>query len=168
MDPQIADIVARFLHVAGAVTWMGHNWSNVVHTPRYKRVLPQDPPAAHATVFIAASKREHGIFRYASLIVLATGVFMLWRRGEMVEALTLSGPYAVLGLGVWIGLAMVLNVWLVLWPHQQKVLGFVAAPVEERLRCTRITFLSSRVNTVLSIAAIFCMVAGAHAAILLS
>jgi uncharacterized membrane protein len=167
MDPQIIDVTARFLHVAGVITWVGHNWSNVVHMPRYKGTLPEDPPAAKAAVFLAASKREHGIFRYASLVVLATGAFMLWRRDELVEAVTLSGPYALLGIGVWIGLAMVLNLWLVLWPHQKKVLGFAPAPVEERLRCTRITFMSSRVNTVLSFATIFCMVAGSHAAILL-
>lgn len=167
MDLQIVDATARFIHVAGVVTWMGHNWSNVVHTPRYKRILPDDPPAAAAAVFLAASKREHAIFRYASLVVLATGIFMLWRRNEIVEALTLSGPFALLGIGVWIGIAMVLNLWFVLWPHQKKVLGFIPAPVEERLRCTRITYMSSRANTFLSVATIFCMIVGSHAAILL-
>ena len=57
---------------------------------------------------------------------------------------------------------MVLNLWLIMWPHQKKVLGFVEAPIAERLRCARITFLSSRVNTVLSIATLVLMVAGAH------
>jgi uncharacterized membrane protein len=168
MDWHIIDAAARFMHIAGAIIWIGHNWSNVVHTPRYKGVLPADPPAAASQVFIAASKREHGIFRYASLLVLATGLFMLWRRGEVGDALTLTGPAAVLGIGIWIGFAMVLNLWFVLWPHQKKVLGFVAAPVEERLRCSRITFVSSRVNTVLSVVAIFCMIAGAHAVMVLS
>lgn len=167
MDLQIVDVGARFLHVAGVVTWMGHNWANVVQRPRYRGVLPDDPPEASAAIFLAASKREHGIFRYASLVVLATGLFMLWSRHEVVDALTLTGPSAVLGAGVWIGFAMVLNLWFVLWPHQQKVLGFVPAPVDERLRCSRITFMSSRVNSVLSVATIFCMIVGAHAAILL-
>ena len=168
MDSQIIDAAARIAHIAGVVIWIGHNWSNVVHTPRYKGVLPADPPAAASEVFIAATKREHGVFRHASLLVLASGLFMLWRRGEVADALTLTGPAGVLGIGIWIGFAMLLNLWLVLWPHQKKVLGFVSAPVEERLRCSRITFLSSRVNTVLSVATLFCMVVGAHAAILLS
>jgi uncharacterized membrane protein len=38
------------------------------------------------------------------------------------------------------------------------------ATVEERLRCSRITFLASRTNTVLSIPTIFLMIAGAHGA----
>jgi len=89
---------------------------------------------------------------------------MAWRRSDLLDALTLTGPSTVLGLGIWIGFIMILNLWGVLWPHQKKVLGFVPASDAERIACTRITFVSSRVNTVLSIAAIVLMVAGAHAA----
>jgi len=161
MDLHTLDIAARILHIAGVIIWIGHNWVNVVQIPVFRRVLPADAEAASG-VFVAASKREHGIFRHASLVVLATGIFMLWRRGDLAEALALSGPSAVIGLGAWIGLVMVLNLWLVLWPHQKKVLGFVAAPLEERLRCARITFLSSRVNTTLSVITLMLMVIGAH------
>lgn len=101
-------------------------------------------------------------FRYASLVVLATGLLMLWNRDEIIEALTLSRPALWIGLGLWTGAFMLLNLWFVLWPHQKKTLGFTPAPVEERLRCTRITFLSSRVNSVLSLATLFFMIIGAH------
>jgi uncharacterized membrane protein len=61
---------------------------------------------------------------------------------------------------------MVLNLWLVLWPHQKKVLGFKPAPVEERIRCARVTFLSSRTNTMLSIPLLVFMASGHHGALL--
>jgi uncharacterized membrane protein len=162
MDLPLFDFLARILHIAGVIIWIGHNWVNVVHMPVFRGVLPADPPEAAREVFIGASKREHGIFRHASLLVWITGIFLLWRRGDLADALLLSGPSAVIGLGAWIGTLMVLNLWLVMWPHQKKVLGFVAATVPERLRCARITFLSSRVNTVLSVATLALMVAGAH------
>ena len=54
------------------------------------------------------------------------------------------------------------NLWLVLWPHQKKVLGLVPASIEERLRCSRITHLSSRTNTMLSVPLLFFMAAGSH------
>ena len=130
----------------------------------YRRVLPQDPPEAARAVFLAASKREHGVFRYASLVVWASGMVMLWSRGEIIDAYTFSGSSLWIGLGVWSGTIMVLNLWLVLWPHQKKVLGYVEATVEERLRCTRITFLSSRANSFLSLATLFFMVSAAHGA----
>ena len=167
MDAVLFDVTLRWLHIASVVIWIGHNWQNVVTNPRYRAVLPSDPDNVVKDVFIAASKREHGIFRYTSLIVLATGIVMLWRKDMLVEALTLSGPSATLGAGIWLGLVMTMNLWFVMWPHQKKVLGFVAAPVEERLRCTRITFRSSRTNTVLSVPTMFLMVAGAHGANLL-
>ncbi|AGK56749.1 hypothetical protein HYPDE_25323 [Hyphomicrobium denitrificans 1NES1] len=165
MDFAVLDIAARLLHVAGVVIWVGHNWVNVVQIPVFRRVLPDGPPEAVRGVFIAASKREHGIFRHASLVVLATGLFMLWRRGDLVDALSLSGSSAIIGLGAWTGTLMVSNLWFVLWPHQKKVLGFVEASTEERLRCARITFLSSRVNTVLSIVTLTLMITGAHGGI---
>jgi uncharacterized membrane protein len=167
MDLSIVDVAARWLHVAGIVVWMGHNWVNVVNNPRYSAVLPAAPPEAVREVFVAASKREHGIFRHASLVVLVTGLFMLWWRGQFVDALTLTGSSATLGLGIWLGFLMVLNLWFVLWPHQKKVLGFVDATIEERLRCTRVTFVSSRANTVLSFPTMFLMIAGAHGAVLI-
>lgn len=162
MDLASLDLAARLLHVAGVIVWIGHNWVNVVQTPVFRRVLPADPPEAARDVFIAASKREHAIFRHASLVVVVSGLYLLWRRGDLAEALLLSGPSAVIGLGAWTGTVMALNLWLVMWPHQKKVLGFVAAPREERLRCARITFLASRTNTVLSVVTIVLMVAGAH------
>lgn len=164
MDPVVVDAAVRWLHIAGVVMWMGHNWHNVVITPRYLGVLPSDPAENIKDVFISASKREHGIFRYASLIVLATGILMLWRRDVLADALLLSGPPATLGAGIWLGLLMTLNLWFVMWPHQKKVLGFVPASVDERLRCSRITFVASRTNTVLSVPTMFLMVAGAHGA----
>lgn len=162
MDAIMHDVLLRWLHLAGVIIWVGHNWVNVVHNPVYRGVLPADPPEAAREVFIAASKREHGIFRHASLVVWLTGAAMLWHRGLLADALLLRSPAMTIGIGVWLGTIMVLNLWLVMWPHQKKVLGFIPASVEERLRCSRITFLASRVNTTLSVPTLFFMIGGAH------
>jgi uncharacterized membrane protein len=151
------DVASRILHILGILVWMGHNYANVIQNPKFKPAQPSDPGA-----MLAAMKREHGIFRYASLVVLATGFYMLWFRGNLVDALMLSGPSAVIGIGAWLGIIMVLNLWYVLWPHQKKVLGFIPADDNERIRCSRITFLSSRTNTILSFVTVFFMITGAH------
>jgi len=157
----LLDTLARWLHLLGILTWMGHNYANVIQHPRYQPVAAHDE-ASFAAMISGALKREHGTFRYASLITLASGLFMLWHRGLLADVLSLSGDAAVIGIGVWIGIIMVLNLWFVLWPHQKKVLGFVPVTQEERVRCSRITFLSSRTNTILSFPALFFMLAGAH------
>ena len=151
------DVAARLLHLVGILIWMGHNYANVIQNPKFKPAQPSDPGA-----MLAAMKREHGTFRYASLVVLVTGIYMLWYRGTLFDALMLSGPSVVIGIGVWLGIIMVLNLWFVLWPHQKKVLGFVPANDDERVRCSRITFLSSRTNTILSFVTLFFMITGAH------
>jgi len=153
----VLDVIARYLHIFSILVWMGHNYANVIQNPQFKPAQPSNREA-----MTAAMKREHGTFRYASLVALVTGIYMLWFRGMFVDVLTLSGHAAVMGVGVWLGIIMVLNLWFVLWPHQKKVLGFIPASDEERIRCSRITFLSSRTNTILSIATLFFMISGAH------
>ena len=151
------DVAARLLHLVGILIWVGHNYANVIQNPKFKPAQPSDPGA-----MLAAMKRVHGTFRYASLVVLVTGIYMLWYRGTLFDSLMLSGPSAVIGIGVWLGIIMVLNLWFVLWPHQKKVLGFIPANDDERVRCSRITFLSSRTNTILSFVTLFFMITGAH------
>ena len=162
MDLSTFDIVARWIHVIAVVTWVGHNYANAVQQPAFRTIAPDDPPEAARAVFLAALGREHALFRYASLVALVTGLFMLWYRGLLLDAYMLSGHAAVIGIGTWTGTIMVLNVWLLLWPHQRKVLGFTPATTEERIRCARITFLTARTNTILSFPTIFFMAVGAH------
>ncbi|MCW9035077.1 MAG: hypothetical protein OQJ97_12720 [Rhodospirillales bacterium] len=156
------DVLSRWGHLMGVIIWMGHNLANVVQNPYYKPASPTSPLEEVGKQFEKALKREHGIFRYASLVVLATGTYMLWYRDILADVLSLKGEYAILGIGVWVGVLMMLNLWFVLWPHQKKVIGFVPAPLEERIRCSRITFLSSRTNSMLAFPAVFFMGTGGH------
>ncbi len=166
MDLDVIDVVARWLHLMGVVVWLGHNYANVIQNPLYRPVGPNTPLEELEERLETALKREHAIFRHASLLVLASGAFMLWHREILRDVLTLQGGHAVLGIGVWLGLIMVANLWFVLWPHQKRVLGFVPATLEERIQCSRITFVSSRTNTILSFPSFFFMAAGAHSSFL--
>ena len=161
MDP-LLDLALRWTHFIAGIIWVGHNYSSVVQRPGWRPLA-----AAHLTDdtsprFQALLNREHGFFRWASVVAWSAGLLMLWQRGWLTGALTLDGALAPIGLGTWIGTLMMLNVWFVLWPHQQKVLGLVPASVDERLRCSRITHLSSRTNTMLSIPLLFFMAASSH------
>jgi hypothetical protein len=158
----LLDLSLRWCHIAAGIIWMGHNWVNVVQRPRFRPIAVTDGPESRSESVMEVLYREHAIFRYASIVSWLTGVLMLWRRAWLVDAFALSGYHAVIGMGVWIGTLMMLNVWLVLWPNQKKVLGFVPATPEERVHSSRITFLSSRTNTMLSIPLLFFMAASQH------
>jgi uncharacterized membrane protein len=162
MEGPLFDLTLRWLHFAGALIWIGHNYATAVTRPRYVPLAASDLADPDSPRQKQLLEREHGTFRYASLVTLGTGLLMLWHRGWLAGALRLEGGLAPIGLGLWIGVVMVLNLWFVLWPNQKRVLGFVRAPLDERLRCSRITFLSARVNTMLSIPLLFLMAASTH------
>jgi uncharacterized membrane protein len=55
------------------------------------------------------------------------------------------------------GLIMAFNVWFIIWPNQQKVLGLVEATADEKKRAGRVAMLASRTNTMLSIPMLYAM-----------
>lgn len=167
MDFALADLLLRWTHFIAAIIWLGHNYVNVILRPVFVPLALAGGPAATSADLEVRVWREHAIFRYASIVTWLAGVLMLWRQDRLVSAFMLQGYDALIGTGAWIGTLMMLNVWLVLWPNQKKVLGFVAATPEARAHAARITFLSSRTNTMLSIPLLVMMAAGSHGTFLL-
>lgn len=168
MEWPVFDLFMRWAHIIGALIWVGHNYANVVQRPNYRPLQREELSSNQGEVFMTLLNREHGTFRYASVVVWCSGVLMLWQRGWLIDAVTLNGYFAVIGTGFWLGTLMLLNLWLVLWPNQKKVLGFVPATLDERIRSSRITHLSSRTNTMLSIPLLFFMTASSHGLTLFS
>jgi uncharacterized membrane protein len=54
---------------------------------------------------------------------------------------------------------MAFNVWFIIWPNQKKALGIVPAEADAKKQAARLAMLTSRVNTMLSIPMLYCMVA---------
>jgi len=161
------DLALRWAHFLAGIIWVGHNYSNVVQRPTWRPLTAADLIDDRSPRFQALLNREHGFFRWASVVTWGAGVLMLSQHGWLAGAVALQGSLAPIGVGMYIGTLMMLNVWFVLWPHQKKVLGLVPAGIEERVRCSRITHLSSRTNTMLSIPLLFFMAAGSHGGFLL-
>jgi uncharacterized membrane protein len=79
--------------------------------------------------------------------------------GYIGAALSLQMGYHAIGLGMWLGIIMWFNVWFIIWPNQKKALGIVAVGAEEKAAAARKAGLTSRLNTLLSIPMLYCMVA---------
>ena len=93
------DLLARYAHLLFVLVWVGHNYANFIQNPRFVPLSNGIDTATLNRDLQRRMKREHGIFRYASLVVWASGMLMLWQRGWLEEALLLQGPLAVIGLG---------------------------------------------------------------------
>ncbi len=79
--------------------------------------------------------------------------------GYLVKALSLQPPNQAIGLGMWLGAIMWFNVWFIIWPNQKKALGIVTVTPEEKAAAAKLAGMTSRINTMLSIPMLFCMVA---------
>ena len=54
---------------------------------------------------------------------------------------------------------MAFNVWFIIWPKQKIALGMIQAEADVKAKAARLAGLTSRMNTLLSIPLLFCMVA---------
>ena len=152
MDGSNVELFFRWGHFLAGITWIGLlYYFNFVQVPFLKAVSAE----GKAEAFKHLVPRALAWFRYGALATWLFGAALLG--SHLGDAFMLKGPYAVIGMGSWLGTIMLLNVWLLIWPNQKKILGIVAATDEEKNKARRIAFLTSRVNTMLSLPMLFFM-----------
>lgn len=151
----------RWLHVLSGVMWVGLLWYfNFVQIPSMPKIPDEQKPAVSRVIAPAALFW----FRWAALSTVITGLLLALLNGYLVPALTLgivsgAAKHTAIGIGMWLGLIMAYNVWMIIWPNQQKVLGLVEATAEEKKAAARIALLTSRFNAMLSLPLLYFMVA---------
>jgi uncharacterized membrane protein len=136
--------------------WIGLLWYfNFVQIPSMPKIPDEQKPAVGKVIAPTALFW----FRWAALATVVTGLLLAWMSGYLATALSLQRPQTAIGIGMWLGLIMAFNVWFIIWPNQKKALGIVTVTPEEKPKAARLAMLTSRVNTMLSIPMLFCMVA---------
>jgi uncharacterized membrane protein len=157
LDYQYWVFVMLWLHVLSGVMWIGILWYfNFVQTPTMPKIEPAEHRAA-ITKFIAPAALFW--FRYGALATVLTGLAVAQMQGYLVQALTFQKGVYGIGIGMWLALIMAFNVWAIIWPNQKKALGLVPSAPEEKAAAARLAGMTSRINTMLSIPMLFCMVA---------
>ncbi len=150
----------RWLHIMSGVMWIGLLWYlNFVQVPTMPKIQPPEHTAA-INKFIAPNVLWW--FRYGALATVVTGLLLAWMNGYILQALTLKAPFHPIGLGMWMALIMAFNVWFIIWPNQQKILGLVQATDAEKAKARPIALYASRFNTMFSIGMLYCMAAQSH------
>jgi len=153
--------IARWIHLMAGVMWIGLlYYFNFIQVPALKAAAA-DNTAAGITKHIAPNALL--FFRWAALVTWIAGATLLG--SNFVAAFTLHTGLVAIGIGAWLGTIMLFNVWVLIWPNQQKVLGMKPASDQEKAKARRVAFLASRTNTMLSIPLLFFMAAGAHSGI---
>ena len=146
----------RWLHVMSGVMWIGLLWYfNFVQTPSMPKIPDEQKPAIGKVIAPTALFW----FRWGAMATIITGALLAWMSGYLISALTLTAGVHAIGIGMWLGIIMWFNVWFIIWPNQKKALGIVTVSAEEKAAAAKLAGMTSRINTMLSIPMLFCMVA---------
>jgi uncharacterized membrane protein len=151
----------RYVHVFAGILWIGLlYYFNFVQIPTMPKIPPELAPAVSKHIAPAALFW----FRWAALATVILGLLVAETQqgGYSARALTLTDGYRTIGIGMWLGLIMAANVWFVIWPNQKKALGIVPADDDAKARAKSTAMMASRINLILSIPMLYCMVGQQH------
>lgn len=148
--------IFRWLHIMAGITWIGLlYYFNLVQMAALKDAAA-DGTAAGISKHVAP--RALFWFRWAAVATWLAGAALLGQ--NFVPAFSLQAGFTGIGIGAWLGTIMLFNVWVLIWPNQQKILGMVSASDDQKAAARRIAFLASRTNMMLSIPMLFFMANG--------
>ena len=153
----LTDDVFRWLHTFFGILWIGLlYYLNFVQVP----TMPSVPAELKKGVTGYIAPKVFFFFRYAALLTVLTGLIVAGHNGYLVPALTFAGTGGVtlIGIGMWLALIMAFNVWFIIWPAQQKILGLVEASDEAKAAAAPRALIASRTNLLLSLPMLYCMV----------
>ncbi len=150
--------ITLWLHVFFGILWIGLlYYLNFVQVP----TMPTVPAELKKGVTGYIAPKVLFYFRYAALLTVVTGLTVAVLGGYAHQAMTFTGAGKVnlIGLGMWIAIIMAANVWFLIWPAQQKILGLVQASDEAKAKAAPLALAASRTNLLLSLPMLYCMAA---------
>ena len=161
LDSYFWSAIFRYLHVLSGIMWIGLLWYlNFVQIPNMPKIPDDQKPEIGKVIAPAVLFW----FRWAALSTIITGLIVAYLNGYVNQAMTLgligqADPKSItIGIGMWLGIIMAYNVWMIIWPNQKKVLGIIEASADEKTKSARTAMLFSRTNTLLSIPMLLSMV----------
>lgn len=157
--------LVRWLHILSGVMWIGLlYYFNVVQVPGLADAAADKGGPGGAGISKYIAPRALFWFRWAAVLTFLSGAYYVFfgpnysggLRG-LHQVFTLQEGYRTIGIGVWLGTIMLVNVWWFIWPNQKKILGIVPATDEQKAKARKTALIASRTNFVLSIPMLMCM-----------
>lgn len=144
----LIDILTRWAHVLFGITWIGLlYYFNFVQGEYFKEANKD----ALGDVKAKLATRALWWFRWGAMFTFITGIVLLGLMGKGVNGFII--------VGATLGIFMMLNVWLIIWPHQKVVLGLTQGDIPSSAAKAG---LASRTNTLFSAPMLMGMLASKH------
>ena len=153
-----------WLHVLAGIVWIGLlYYFNFVQVPAMGEALGDTDGPGPAAIGKYIAPRALLWFRMAAATTWLIGLSLLAQANGGMQGIHLAFTFApgfeVIGLGSWLGTIMAFNVWFIIWPNQQKILGMKQASAEEIATAKKNAALASSINVILSIPMLLTMLA---------
>lgn len=156
----------RWLHIVSGVFWIGLlYYFNVVQIPGLAAGLADKGGPGNAGIVKYIAPRALLWFRWGAVVTVLSGALLMefaYGGGGIFRSLTFQQGFETIGLGGWLGIIMLFNVWVFIWPNQKKVIGVVPATDEEKAKARATATMVSRINFVLSIPMLMAMGGQSH------
>lgn len=170
--PASADITVnlagldRWLHIVSGVIWVGLlYYFNVVQIPGLAAGLADKGGPGNAGIIKYIAPRALLWFRWGAVATVVTGIMLMeftYGGGGLMKGLMFRDGFETIGVGGWLGIIMLFNVWVFIWPNQKKVIGVVPATDEQKAKARATATMVSRINFVLSIPMLMAMGGQSH------
>ena len=153
LETNLLGFLFRWSHVLFGLVWIGMlYYFNFVQTEYFKEAESQ----AKADAVKKLAPRALWWFRWGAMFTFLSGLVLLYVVGAHNN---LGQP--LIWIGAAAGILMFLNVWLVIWPNQQVVLGMKSG---DGAAAAAKAGLASRTNTLFSGPMLFGMLGNKHLA----
>jgi uncharacterized membrane protein len=124
MDPGGGgEMLGRYVHFLSGITWIGMlYYFNFVQTPAFAEVSDSTRSEAMRTI----TWRALWWFRFGALLTFLSGVWILGAQkllGDRFDDFWTTPNGLSILIGALFATTMFLNVWMVIWPAQQIVIG---------------------------------------------
>ena len=149
----------RWVHFVAGITWIGLlYWFNLVNVPFQGQLdaalKPQvNPPLFSRTLFW---------FRHSAWVTVAAGLLLIyglyWQDGNLFGTNTEKTIFT----GGLLGLVLLFNVWVIIWPNQRKAIAAIRAGQAPDPAWARNTLYASRTNFTLSFPMLLFMAGSSH------
>jgi uncharacterized membrane protein len=137
----------RWFHFLAGITWIGLLYFfNFVNVPGMKVLDPSARPFVVTTIL----PRALAWFRHAAWVTVLAGLVLMgtlyWSQGRFLG----DDGARTIHVGMLLGLIMLFNVWVLIWPNQKKVIAATAAKQAPEPSWARTALYASRTNVILS------------------
>tara|TARA_R110001592_G_scaffold215025_2_gene468321 strand:+ start:99917 stop:100537 length:621 start_codon:yes stop_codon:yes gene_type:complete len=148
----VLEFIFRWAHVLFGITWIGLlYYFNFVQGEYFKEA----EASAKADAMKKLAPRALWWFRWGAMFTFLSGLYLLHAIGATMDI----GGQPIIWVGALAGIFMFLNVWLIIWPKQQVVLGMKEGDGPSSAAKAG---LASRTNTLLSGPMLFGMLGSKH------